>query len=183
MELFEAAYPRSELSRHTEEACQTASSRAQVPIGAAPLPRANVWNHTEQTEISEQTVDWLIRARRQRGRYLSGALFSEPAWDMLLDLLKAEIVGRSVSVTSVCLASGVPPTTALRHVGILVERRLVVREADPRDARRTYVRLSPEVSKALRAYFADVVDARPHRAHVDEPTREADQNQIAAFGS
>src|SRR3546814_1843272 len=42
---------------------------------------------------------------------------SDPAWDMLLDLyLAAERNTRPVSISSLCIASAVPATTALRWI-------------------------------------------------------------------
>ena len=39
-------------------------------------------------------------------------LFGDPAWDMLLDLTAARAEHTRVSVTSLCIASAVPPTGA-----------------------------------------------------------------------
>ena len=41
--------------------------------------------------IDPETVRAVIRARRLRARYFDAELFADPAWDMLLDLLQAEI--------------------------------------------------------------------------------------------
>ncbi len=59
----------------------------------------------------------IIRQRQLRARFFDGELFADPAWDMLLDLTAARVEARRVSVTSLCIASGVPPTTALRWIG------------------------------------------------------------------
>ena len=45
----------------------------------------------DMPEVSIETVRAIIRARRLRSRFLPGELFADPAWDMLLDLLQAEI--------------------------------------------------------------------------------------------
>jgi len=36
---------------------------------------------------------------------------ADPAWDMLLDLTAARAESRAVSVSSLCIAAGVPTTT------------------------------------------------------------------------
>src|SRR3546814_1454123 len=69
----------------------------------------------------------------RRGCSLDSELFGEPAWDMLLDLYAAALEGRRLSVSSSCLAAGVPPTTALRWQRLLVERELVERVPDLED--------------------------------------------------
>ena len=94
-----------------------------------------------------------ILARRLREQILPADLFADPAWDMLLDLLAASLEGRKVDVTSLSAASGVPATTALRHIGLLMERGLIERHRDPDDQRRVYVELSEEAALALGEWF------------------------------
>ena len=105
----------------------------------------------------------LIRARQARTEFLPQDVFAEPAWDMMLDLLKAEIDGEEISVSSLCIASGVPPTTALRLIGVMVEKGYFVRTQDPKDRRRILISLTPETSRSLRRYF---VNALPHIARL-----------------
>lgn len=85
-------------------------------------------------------------------------LFGEPAWDMLLDAAIMEGKGKRVSVTSACLAAGVPGTTALRYLAALEERNLLAREADPLDSRRKHVRLTAKGKRLLRKYFGALAD-------------------------
>jgi DNA-binding MarR family transcriptional regulator len=106
--------------------------------------------------LSAETVRNVIRARRLRARYFAEDLFADPAWDMLLDLLQAEIAQLRVPVSSLCIAAAVPATTALRWLKTMVANGLFVRRADPHDGRRVFVELAPEASQALRRYFAEV---------------------------
>ena len=62
------------------------------------------------------------RARRERDEVLSGDLFADPAWDMLLALYEIAISDRKITVTELCNASRVPQTTALRWTEALIER-------------------------------------------------------------
>lgn len=64
-------------------------------------------------------------SRRDREPDLPGALLGEPVWDILLDLYIQRAKGRLTSITSSCLASGAPSTTALRHLKLLEEHSLV----------------------------------------------------------
>jgi CheY-like chemotaxis protein len=84
----------------------------------------------------------LVAARADRESIFKTDLFSDPAWDMLLDLSLAEATGRSISVTSLCIASGAPTTTALRRIEDLAEAGLIERSPDPADRRRILVRLT-----------------------------------------
>jgi hypothetical protein len=98
----------------------------------------------------------MIRARRLRDQYFRGALFADPAWDMLLDLMAARLEEKRVAVSSLCIAAAVPATTALRWIKALTDRGVFVRAADPRDGRRVYIELADETARALAAYLSAV---------------------------
>ena len=68
--------------------------------------------------------------RRLRSQYFPAELFSDPCWEMLLDLYDAALVGAEVTVTSLGAASGVPQTTALRRMETLQAHHLIVRTED-----------------------------------------------------
>lgn len=96
----------------------------------------------------------IIRQRRLRAEFLSGDLFADPAWDILLDLTAARAEHVRVSVTSLCIASGVPPTTALRWIGQMTEAGLLERIEDDTDRRRAFIQLSDKAAEAMARYFA-----------------------------
>lgn len=106
--------------------------------------------------VSGEMVRNVIRARRIRSRYFEEDLFADPAWDMLLDLLQAEIAQHRVPVSSLCIAAAVPATTALRWIKTMTDNGLFNRRADPHDGRRVFIELAPETSVLLRRYFAEV---------------------------
>ncbi|TCM21996.1 DNA-binding MarR family transcriptional regulator [Novosphingobium sp. PhB165] len=108
-------------------------------------------DHPIWVELARQTYD---DRRRRTKIFGSEELFGEPAWDILLDLFIAAKERRRVSVTSACIGSAVPSTTALRWITILEKQGLLVREADPGDARRVYVKLSARGYAAMLEYFA-----------------------------
>lgn len=101
----------------------------------------------------------IIRARSQRSKFLPQKLFSEPAWDILLELYAAEIAQRRMAVSQVCAAAKVPATTALRWLNTLEENELVRRHPDPLDARRFFVSLTPAGSQAMGGYVQSIKDA------------------------
>jgi hypothetical protein len=145
------------LRQLSEEVSRIATTLARLSAGPGggarrtePLPKLDA------PEVSGETVQAVIRARRLRTRYFPEHLFADPAWDMLLDLLQAEIAQLRVPVSSLCIAAAVPATTALRWHKSMVQEGLFVRRADPHDGRRVFVELAPETSRALRSYFAEV---------------------------
>jgi DNA-binding MarR family transcriptional regulator len=88
------------------------------------------------------TVERLIALRRKRGSFFSAALFSEPAWEILLVLALADARYHRLTVSKLCERIDAPATTALRWIRLLTENGLIVRSDDVTDKRRKYVRLS-----------------------------------------
>lgn len=121
------------------------TGEAREPKGTASQ------DHPIWVELARHTYD---DRRRRTKIFRSEELFGEPAWDILLDLFIAAKERRRVSVTSACIGSAVPSTTALRWIAILEKQGHLVREADPGDARRVYVKLSARGYAAMLEYFA-----------------------------
>ena len=103
--------------------------------------------------VEASQVRALIKRRRDRERYFPQDLFSDPAWDMLLDLTAARLERRQVSVSSLCIAAAVPTTTALRWIRNLCELGLFLRAVDPDDLRRGLISLSDEAADRMLAYL------------------------------
>ena len=98
----------------------------------------------------------IIRQRQVRAHYFDGDLFADPAWDILLDLTAARVEHLRVSVTSLCIASGVPPTTALRWIGQMTQAGLLERQEDETDRRRAFIALTDKAADAMAGYFAEL---------------------------
>jgi len=148
------------LRQLSEEVSRIASTLARLSTGpGAPIRPIERASTGDVPPLSVDTVRFVIRARRLRARYFRDDLFADPAWDMLLDLLQAEIAQLRVPVSSLCIAASVPATTALRWLKAMVSQGLFVRRADPHDGRRVFVELAPEASQALRGYFAEIGSA------------------------
>ena len=145
------------LRQLSDEVSRIASTLARLSTGpdAPQRPQPAPENETAPA-VAAESVRSAIRARRLRSRFFEEELFADPAWDMLLDLLQAEIAQLRVPVSSLCIAAAVPPTTALRWLKTLTDKGLFVRRADPHDGRRVFVELSPTASMAMRRYFAAV---------------------------
>jgi DNA-binding MarR family transcriptional regulator len=145
------------LRQLSDEVSRIAATLARLSTGpsTAPAP-VEALQAADLPPVSADTVRAVLRARRLRTRYFPEELFADPAWDMLLDLLQAEISQLPVPVSSLCIAAAVPATTALRWLKTLVQQGVFIRRPDQRDGRRVFVELAPEASNALRRYFAEV---------------------------
>lgn len=152
------------LRQLSDEVSRIAATLARLSSGVgatgpASAERPRPERGGERTELSGEVVRGVIRARRLRARYFDSELFADPAWDMLLDLLAAEIAQHRVPVSSLCVAAAVPPTTALRWIKTMTDNGLFVRRSDPHDGRRIFVELAPTASDAMHRYFAEVEPA------------------------
>lgn len=107
---------------------------------------------TVASPLDHLDVRALIRARRLRDRFFPAEVFADPAWDMMLDLLAARLAEKRVSVSSLCIAAAVPPTTALRWIRQLTDRGIFLRIDDPADGRRVFIELSDDAARALMAW-------------------------------
>lgn len=146
------------LHRFSAEVARLADTLARLAAAEAPdevADRRPLYAvETTPAPVDAAAIRRAIRARRLRDGLFDGGLFEDPAWDMLLDLFAAELEGGRVSVSSLCIAAHVAPTTALRWVGRLVEAGLLERRPDPHDRRRAFMALSPRGSAAMRGYVA-----------------------------
>ena len=140
----------------SDEVNRIASALARLSDTPTSLDTAKPVQPGTGPAVSADSVRSIIRARRLRDRFMPGDLFADPAWDILLDLLQAEIVQHRVPVSSLCIAAAVPATTALRWIRTMTDREMLLRREDPRDARRVFIELAPNTSVALRHYFAEV---------------------------
>jgi DNA-binding MarR family transcriptional regulator len=102
---------------------------------------------------TEEAVRLIIRNRAERVRFLPTNLFADPAWDMLLDLYLSDILSKRTSVSSLCGASNVPMTTALRWISALDREGLIGRSQDRNDGRRSFIALSEAGLARMDDYF------------------------------
>jgi DNA-binding MarR family transcriptional regulator len=136
------------------------------------LPEGFDWDHLRSSEAAAEPGDQLRRtfgeareedhstpplsppallrearrlavARRAREKVFGADLFSDPGWNILLELFIAGEEGRSITIKSACMAAGVPQSTALRYIAHLVEVGLCSRSQHPNDARSAHLRLTP----------------------------------------
>ncbi|CCW16537.1 hypothetical protein EBBID32_8730 [Sphingobium indicum BiD32] len=96
---------------------------------------------------------WCLKARGLRDDMFGPGLFSDPAWDILLDLYIAEAKDEHVQITSLAIAARVPHSTAIRWAGNMTRSGLLERQKDPRDARRIHISLSPRARVLLQEYL------------------------------
>jgi len=117
---------------------------------------------------TERQVRALMKARRLRERIFGAELFADPAWDMMLELYATAKAQQRISISSLCFASAVPATTALRWINALERRSLIRRRDDPMDGRRVYVDLTEQAESLLETYFAKLPEEMRFNAQPQE---------------
>ena len=142
------AVKSAQLARQVRQRQETAGTAGEEVLSPAERRRAALRD--------------LKAMRRTRSSLFPTELFSDPCWEMLLDLYDAQLAGAEVTVTSLGAASGVPLTTALRRMDELKRHNLIERGEDASDKRRTIIRLSESGLRAVDTFF-DSVQSRPKR--------------------
>jgi DNA-binding MarR family transcriptional regulator len=117
------------------------TSKRPVPVHPFPLSSSAMLARAE------------MKARLRRGLFFKESLFSDPAWDILIDLFIAEAEGTRRAVSAVGLTANIPSTTALRWINVLEREGLIEREDDVRDGRRVFISLTDQGISAMTEYF------------------------------
>lgn len=93
-----------------------------------------------ENSIADTILEERMYAQKMAGEHKD--LFINPGLDIMLDLYNKKANVKRVSISSACISSGVPSTTALRWLSTLERRGLVERQVDAADRRRHFVYLS-----------------------------------------
>lgn len=125
----------------------------RLPVGGL-TPRGRVLDDRTLVDLAKV----IYRLRRRRSRHFADKLFGEPSWDMLLDLFIKRVHGERISITSLCIAGAVPPSTALRWIQILVDDGLVERTKTQDDQRLAMVQLTNTGVDAMRECLSEWFD-------------------------
>ncbi|WP_176218126.1 helix-turn-helix domain-containing protein [Novosphingobium sp. B1] len=106
---------------------------------------------TAEARVIEEQV-----RRRNRAKLLGveSDIFSDPAWDLLLELFVARLRNQRLSASVIGIEAGIPQSTALRWLSYLCNLGLVERSPDPEDKRRHWVRLGDRAFSALSRCFS-----------------------------
>lgn len=129
------------------------------------LPRATVVEsikdarHREHRSQSERLTiaKAILASRRRRNERFVGVHFSDPAWDMILELYVAAAENRQLRVSKLCSLAGTPKTTAFRHLEDLELRGFLVRVDDPGDGRSTLAVMQPALERAMNEWLEGFV--------------------------
>lgn len=155
---FRSSFPHKDASERlrqlSEEVSRIAADLSRLSLGTQQTSEEIREQNGNVAALSPDTVKHMLRARRLRDRFFDAELFADRAWDILLEMLYAEICQQRVTVSSLCVAASIPSTTALRWIAAMTDLGLLRRKPDPLDRRRMYIELTAKASDAMRRYFA-----------------------------
>lgn len=107
---------------------------------------------------AEQEIELVLRMRRARSDILGLGLFSDPAWDILLQLLLARLKGRRLALKD--LLADVPQSTVARWAAVLEERGLIVGRLDAMGPSPLWIELSDRGVAKMSRLLEDLVNGR-----------------------
>lgn len=139
--------PAEDLLTRVEEIARQIDEYRNVLLSRAPI------NGDEPSPLTATRIRRQLKARRVREQFFGSDIFADPAWDILLEAYAATLEDKNTSITALCNAAAVPPTTALRWVRRLEEIGFLVRHDDPQDGRRSWMRITPAASLSMRRYL------------------------------
>ncbi|AMO72148.1 helix-turn-helix domain-containing protein [Sphingorhabdus sp. M41] len=94
------------------------------------------------------------------GRLKSGALdtgnglFADSCWNMCLDIYICGLKDEQVTVSAIAHSSGIPMTTAMRYINVMVEQGLLEKSSNPADNRMVFVAVSGECRKRIESLLS-----------------------------
>lgn len=104
--------------------------------------------------LSVSVVEAAIRERALRWTFVPAELLTDSAWDMLLELIHAEITTRRITSSILCKSAGVPASVGRRWIDHLIAKDLCTRSIDAGDS--DTVELTMRGSEAMRGYFSEL---------------------------
>jgi DNA-binding MarR family transcriptional regulator len=130
---------------------KTRAESARAAPGGDPPRASEEWRRLLFREdvrpdfkITEDHIQSLLLARRARTALFGNELFSDPAWDLLLELYAARLGERTTSLAHLAQAIDTPPSTLARWVTALNENGLTTSTANSPDPAKIIVSLTDQ---------------------------------------
>ena len=171
----------AELVEVVKRGLERVKRRRAVPAGSAPdvdklILQAGKQRPGVPMQGHVSVLDTIEGLHKLRLRYADHKL-DELAWDLLLELLRAEQKNNRLSVSALAISfPDTPPTTSLRRIGELTSGGYIEREPDAQDRRRDFLALTPKAQALLEDYLtcaeAFLTEARPDYQAMPGPSKQ-----------
>lgn len=84
-----------------------------------------LWHRAEPVELTEDHIMSVLLVRHARDDIFGQNLFSDPAWDILLELFGAKLGDRKMTTSELAKAIEAPLSTTRRWIGVLHAHGLI----------------------------------------------------------
>jgi hypothetical protein len=116
------------------------------------VSRRHSWRNSDNPRPASRVMD-IVHARMLREHFLGEGLFSDPAWDILLELYAAEQTEQRVLVSRLRVAATLPSTAARQALDLLQSRGMVIQRMDPLNPHCAFAFLSRDTKQSMDAFF------------------------------
>lgn len=130
------------------------SKRDRRPDETGPPDSQPLSAECEKVQLAQR----ILGARRVRAEHLNAPIFSEPAWDMLLELYIRETSGASSTTAQLYSVQGAPSSTASRWLDVLESAGLIARRRILINGNSELIHLTSRGRTALDDYLTAVGD-------------------------
>jgi len=129
-----------------EQNLGTLSGGARAPSRQRTLKtlRALLTDQPRSQTVTEDHILSVLLVRRARAALLGTELFSDPAWDLMLELYAAHLGERTVCLSDLAAAIDTPESTTARWLGALNQHGLTDAAIDPVQPSHMLICLTPE---------------------------------------
>lgn len=118
--------------------------------------RHNLPDHfSDKQSIAFANARIFLRIYGRRDSSFPLGNFADPGWQLLVDLFVHQASGKQINVSSACIGSRAPSTTALRYIAEYIEKGILVRTPCEHDQRVSWLSLSENAQAALIELFCD----------------------------
>jgi DNA-binding MarR family transcriptional regulator len=104
-----------------------------------------------------EMLDKYFENKRLRYIIVSQDLFSDPYWDILVELFHARLRCKNITVSAIATAGNMPQTTGLRYIESLLAMEYIYREKDDWDGRKVFVRISDKAFLLMKEYYVRIL--------------------------
>lgn len=107
-------------------------------------------NTRRPLNLTEDHLISLLSLRRARAAVFGNDLFSDPAWDILLELYAAHLGARDMSLSELAQAIETPHSTTARWITALDERGLLKSTIDPKNPAGVRIQLTAQGASKMK---------------------------------
>jgi len=111
-------------------------------------------HYSDKRTIALANARALLRMYGTREKSFPQGSFSDPGWQLLIDLFVQQASGKNVNVSSACVGSRAPSTTALRYITDYIGKGLLIRTPCKNDQRVYWLSLSEEALAGMTDLFS-----------------------------